>query len=105
MSSLTGIIAIDGGADYSLALKKDGTVWAWGYNSKGQLGNGTIVDSNIPVPVNTLTGIIAISAGFESSLALKSDGTVWAWGHNLGGLGNGKNTCLVQIQVDSIKVG
>jgi hypothetical protein len=65
-----------------MALKSDGTVWCWGLNSNGQLGDGTKTDRNIPVQVSGLTGITAIAAGFNHSLALKSDGTVWAWGDN-----------------------
>ena len=82
VSSLTGITAIAGGGDHSLALKNDGTVWAWGWNGYGQLGNGTNTDSNVPVQVSSLTGIIAIAGGYGHSLALKNDGTVWAWGYN-----------------------
>jgi alpha-tubulin suppressor-like RCC1 family protein len=51
VSSLTGIMAIAGGGWHSLALKSDGTVWAWGHNYSGQLGNGTNIDSNVPVQV------------------------------------------------------
>jgi hypothetical protein len=74
----------------SLALKSDGTVWAWGYNAYGQLGNGTYTNSNTPVRVPELSNIVAISGGFLHAVALKSDGTVWAWGYNYTGqLGNG----------------
>jgi hypothetical protein len=74
-------------------LKNDGTVWAWGYNGDGELGNGTNTDSNVPVPVSGLSGITAIAGGGYHSLALKNDWTVWAWGYNeYGQLGNGTNT-------------
>jgi len=88
--NLTGAIAIAGGDYHSLALKGDGTVWAWGYNGYGQLGNGTNTNSNVPVRVSNLTGVTAITSGWFHSLALKSDGTVWAWGQNwYGQLGPG----------------
>ncbi len=75
---------IAGGNWSSLSLKSDGTVWAWGYNSNGQLGDGTTTDRAAPVQVSGLSGITAVSAGEDSySLALKSDGTVWAWGSNI----------------------
>jgi hypothetical protein len=94
VSSLTGITAIaagDGG--HSLALKNDGTVWAWGDNEYGELGNGTNTNSNVPVQVSGLTGITAIAGGVVHSIAVKNDGTVWAWGNNGNGqLGNGTNT-------------
>jgi alpha-tubulin suppressor-like RCC1 family protein len=84
-----GITAITRGNWHSLALTSDGTVWAWGRNSWGQLGNGTWNNSNVPVQVSGLTGITAIAAGAAYSLALKSDGTVWTWGDNGDGqLGN-----------------
>ena len=81
---------IAAGHNHSMALKSDGTVWAWGSNSNGQLGNNSTTDSNIPVQVSGLTGATAIAAGYDYSMALKSDGTVWAWGWNgYGQLGNG----------------
>ena len=90
---------IAGGADHTLLLKNDGTVWAWGTNGNGQLGDGTNADKNIPVQVKGtggaefLTGVTAIDAGNSHSLALKSDGTVWAWGSGGNGqTGDGTNT-------------
>jgi alpha-tubulin suppressor-like RCC1 family protein len=68
---LSGITAIAGGDSHSLALKSDDTVWAWGYNIQGQLGNGTDTNSNVPAKVFNLTEIIAIAGGGCYSLALK----------------------------------
>ena len=79
---------------YALALASDGTVYSWGFNSWGQLGNGTTGTANnasSPVAVKTagtpMNGktIIQIHAGYEHSLALASDGTVYAWGRNNSG--------------------
>ncbi|WP_435925695.1 S-layer homology domain-containing protein [Paenibacillus sp. DYY-L-2] len=63
-----------------MVLKKDGTVWTWGDNILGQLGNGTTEESSVPVQVANLNNVIAISAGVYHNMALKSDGTVWVWG-------------------------
>ena len=90
VSGLTGVIALAAGGTHSLALKSDGTVWAWGHNDYGQLGDGSTTNRSTPVQVNGLTGVIALAAGEQHSLALKSDGTVWAWGWNwYGQLGDG----------------
>ncbi|MBW3623233.1 MAG: tandem-95 repeat protein [Armatimonadetes bacterium] len=78
---LTEVIAVARGDRHALALKSDGTVWAWGSNQFGQLGNGTTTNSATPVQIPDLSGIVAISSGSGSSLALKNDGTVWKWGY------------------------
>ena len=95
--SITGATAISGSTSHVLALKGDGTVWAWGLNHYGELGNSINVTTNIanptPAQVSGLTGIVAIAAGTNHSLALKNDGTVWAWGRNqFGQLGNPNNS-------------
>src|SRR5438034_9913568 len=67
-----------------------GTVWAWGSNGNGQLGNGTTNNSSVPVQMTGLAGVVAIAAGQVHSMALKNDGTVWTWGDNVyAQLGNG----------------
>ena len=101
ISGLTGITAVAAGQYHSLALKNDGTVWAWGYNSNGQLGDGTTTERLSPVQVISLTGVVAIAAGSSTSMALKNDGTVWTWGNNsYGQLGIGtftQSTSPVQV--------
>jgi len=84
--------SIWGGARDVLTLKPDGTVWTWGYNASGQLGNGATgngtatADSSLPVQVlspggtSYLSGIVAVMGGEQHDIALKSDGTVWTWG-------------------------
>lgn len=82
-------MAVSGGMNHTLALKSDGSVWAWGSNTYGQLGTGNYSSSNVAKQAANLSSITAISAGNAFSLALKSDGTVWAWGQNtVGQLGN-----------------
>jgi alpha-tubulin suppressor-like RCC1 family protein len=84
-----------------MALKSDGTAWAWGNNGLGELGNGTTASINVPVQVSNLTGITAIAVGQTHAMALKSDGTVWAWGDNtygeLGDSSNNQSTTPVQV--------
>lgn len=105
VSGLTNVIAITGGGFHSIALKNDGTAWAWGYNGDGRLGNGTTTSSNVPVQISNLTGIISLGAGANGhSLFLKNDGTAWACGGNASGqLGNGTTTnSNVPVQVSSL---
>ncbi|MFI6294720.1 RCC1 domain-containing protein [Nonomuraea sp. NPDC050790] len=79
-----------GGFGHSMALRSDGTVWTWGNNEKGQLGDGTTVNRLTPVRVNGLNGVVRIAAGLSHSLALRDDGSVWTWGENqMGQLGDG----------------
>src|SRR5579884_2980960 len=84
VNGLSGVVAMAAGGQHSLALKSDGTVWAWGYNYYGQLGTGNTGSPSMssPAQVSGLSGVIAIAAGQYHSLALKADGTVWAWGSN-----------------------
>ncbi|MBV9215617.1 MAG: hypothetical protein JO053_05520, partial [Acidobacteria bacterium] len=96
-SSIAGVVSISLGFDHTLALKSDGTVWAWGFNGDGELGDGTTTNRSSPVQVGlgvaNFNNIIAISAGEMHSLALKGDGTVWVWGFNGDGeIGNGSTS-------------
>lgn len=80
------------GISHTVALKADGSVWAWGFNSSGQLGNGATTNSFTPVQVSGLSGVTAVAAGGDHAFALKA-GTVWAWGDNYyGQLGDGSTT-------------
>ena len=72
--------SVAAGSGYSLAVALDGTVWAWGGNQFGQLGDGTTTNRLTPVRVSGLHDVVAVAAGCAQSLALASDGTVWAWG-------------------------
>jgi len=104
---LSNVIALDAGSLHSLALKSDGTVWAWGWNGEGQLGNDTVPraeSSSNALQVQNLNDITAISTRGLHSLALKSDGTVWAWGYNnRGQIGDNTTTnCYVPIQVPNL---
>ncbi len=99
---LSDIVAIAAGAYHGLALSASGAVYAWGQNTKGQLGNGgTSYGLPYPIMVAGLPRIVAISAGGQHSLAVAEDGTVWAWGENSSGqLGDGSAT----IRTTPVKV-
>jgi len=85
VNDLTGITAVSVGNNHSVAVKNNGTAFAWGSNQFGQLGNGTTgTESIIPVQTASISGITAVAAGGDRSLALKSDGTVWIWGDQPG---------------------
>ena len=94
-TALSNVVAVAAGSYHTVALRADGTVWAWGYNSQGQLGDGATNNSSQPVQVMTstnaaLSNVVAVAAGSSHTVALRADGTVWAWGNNSSGqFGNG----------------
>ena len=88
---LSGIKAIGAGGAHTVALKEDGTVWTWGWNDWGQLGDGTTNMRFTPAHIPGFTGVVAIAVMYHHNYALKADGTVWAWGDNYSGdLGDGE---------------
>ena len=87
---MTGFTQVTVGTYFTCALKSDQTVWCWGLNSSGQLGDGTTTNRNRPVQVSGLTGVISVDNQSDFACALKSDTTVWCWGYGgFGQLGNG----------------
>jgi alpha-tubulin suppressor-like RCC1 family protein len=94
---------------HTIVLCKDSTVWAWGANESGQLGNGTFDSSAVPVQVQGLSGVVSVFAGTANSFALTSDGSLWGWGnnelHSLGlGSGNeGDKNLPVKIPVNNVR--
>ncbi len=88
-------VAIAAGNQHTLALAEDGTVWSWGLNTVGQLGDGTTTSRSTPGAVNLPPGvrIVAISSRYSHSMAIDEDGGLWAWGYNqYGQLGDGTTT-------------
>lgn len=100
VTGISDVIAIAAGGEvtanagsHSIALKKDGTVWTWGSNKYGQLGDATTTDKWTPVQVSGISDVESITAGALHTVALKKDGTVWTWGCNTSGqLGDGTGT-------------
>jgi len=94
------------GGNFTALLKSDGTVWTWGGNYRGQLGDGTQTNSSIPLQVQGLSGktITQIAAGKEHMVALDSEGKVWAWGNNYyKQLGDGTETdSFTPVQVQGL---
>ncbi|MFY0525370.1 RCC1 domain-containing protein [Archangium gephyra] len=87
---LSDVKRIDAGRAYNLVVRADGTLWAWGRNWSGQLGDGTMTDRPMPMQVPGLPEVAAAAGGDGHALALAKDGTVWAWGGNhFGALGDG----------------
>ena len=87
VQGLSNVVAVSAGGTHNLALKSDGTVWAWGTNNNGQAGDGTVSEFvYAPVRVQGLSNVKAVSAGNGYSLAVTQDGTLWGWGSNYGGI-------------------
>src|SRR5207245_1287466 len=88
LGSLINVTQASAGVLHSVARKSDGTVWAWGDNTDGELGDNSITERNTPVQVKgpggtgNLTGVAGVGSGNYTSQAYKSDGSVWSWGLN-----------------------
>ena len=93
------------GGWHSLAVASDGTVWAWGGNEYGQVGDGTTTDRLTPVQVQGLADVVAIAAGEDHTVALRRDGTVFVWGWcGLGEIDAGRRTPVVQAMADVVAI-
>ena len=113
---MDNVVAVSCGSSHVAAIKSDGTLWMWGYNADGQLGNGesgkiadtgSYVCSNVPIQV--MDNVVAVSCGYHTA-AIKTDGSLWMWGSNRcgelgnGGAGNGSDDYGGTIQTVPIKV-
>jgi len=102
-TNFTGCRAVAAGIAHGIALANDGTVWCWGLQTNGRLGNGQSGSGNITYPVKVqssatqyLGGVVAVTSGPDFNLALDAAGQVWAWGNNASGnLGDGTTTASV----------
>ena len=88
----TNWVSAAAGSGHTVAVRADGTLWAWGNNDFGQLGNGGATP-NTPTQVGTATTWASAAAGDVHTVAVRADGTLWAWGSNSDGqLGDGSTT-------------
>ena len=92
MTAISGVSSIAAGLYKSAAVKNDGTLWVWGCNQNGELGDGITMGSHVsvlcerlPKQVNNLSGVAAVAMGDGHTTILKADGTVWGMGNNRGG--------------------
>ena len=92
-------------ADHTAAVKSDHTLWTWGFNQDGELGDGTQIERHGPVQVGADNHWSTVAAGAAHTVALKTDGTLWVWGNNFyGQLGDGTQTqrlSPVQVGTDT----
>lgn len=76
---------VSSGEFHTLAVRADGTLWAWGFNQNGQLGLGNNLDKAVPTQVGTAKNWETVVAGKAHSLAIDKSGVLWAWGRNFNG--------------------
>jgi alpha-tubulin suppressor-like RCC1 family protein len=107
VSGLSQVTAIAAGELAAMAVARRGfiapitSVWTWGYNASGQLGDGTFTSRDLPAQVSGIgvpggAGVAGIAGGYDFSMVLGSDGSVWAWGNNHYGELNGYPTATDQ---------
>jgi alpha-tubulin suppressor-like RCC1 family protein len=103
----TSVVAVEAAGLHTCARKGDGTLWCWGYNGFGQVGDGTLATPKpLPVQVTALgTSAVEMAGGYGHTCARKGDGTLWCWGDNSAGeVGNGTTTTreLSPVQVTAL---
>lgn len=88
---MTDVAAVSCGYDFTAVIKTDGSLWAWGNNAYGQLGNGTTITAPAAAPVKVMDNVAFVSCGYQHAAAIKTDGSLWIWGINeYGQQGNGE---------------
>ena len=97
----TNWASVSAGSFHTVAIQTDGTLWAWGNNYFGQLGDGTATSKSSPVRIGTASNWVSVSAGFAHTVAIRTDGSLWAWGNNeVGQLGdNSLNSRLSPVRI------
>ena len=89
------VASVSAGNYHTMAIKSDESLWAWGWNYSGELGDGTasgrddnfnIIDNNRNSPIKVMDSVVSVSAGRDHTMIIKTDGSLWAWGSNEHGL-------------------
>ena len=75
-------IAVAAGSHSTYAIRTDGSLWSWGANVSGELGNGTVTESHVPAQAGAALDWRSVTAGWNFAMAIKNDGSLWAWGEN-----------------------
>jgi alpha-tubulin suppressor-like RCC1 family protein len=97
------VVQVTVGSSYTCALRRDATVWCWGKNGSGQLGNGLATDSSTPTPVTALgSTVVEVAAGGLLTCARRLDRTLWCWGFGNFADGTGWNGHLIPTQVTGL---
>jgi alpha-tubulin suppressor-like RCC1 family protein len=87
----SGVVAVAAGLYHTCAIKQDSSLWCWGSNEDGQLGDGSDEDKNTPVKIIE-SGVVDVALGYNHTCAIKKDGSLWCWGNNeYGQIGDGTN--------------
>ncbi|MCT4581309.1 MAG: T9SS type A sorting domain-containing protein [Flavobacteriales bacterium] len=94
---------VSAGSEFALALKNDGTLWAWGYNYNGQLGDGTTTTRHTPIQIGSDSNWVYINAGAKHSFGIKADSTLWSWGSDQHGQAGRGGNLRVPMQVGTDK--
>lgn len=96
------VASVSCGISFTAALKTDGTLWTWGSNRDGQLGNGTSSDADKPSQV--MDGVVAMDCGARHMAAIRTDGSLWMWGDNRFGLLGPERASAGASQAEPVKV-
>lgn len=97
---------VSGGGKHTAAIKADGTLWTWGWNLYGQLGDNSVANKSSPVQtIGTAATWKQVSAGTTQTSAVKTDGTLWSWGYNLNGQLGDNSVTSRSSPVQTISLG
>lgn len=104
-------IVVKSGCSHNIALKSNGTIWTWGRNNKGQIGDNTVTNRTTPREIGTDSDWSIVNGGYYYTMAIKTNNTLWTWGDDdYGQLGLGfitpnmKTPCLIGSDSDWINV-